>query len=251
MDGGQRLGFYGGWNRRVAHALRQVDTAVALALHAHSANFGLDHAGRQVAEAQTRGGDIEVDGEVGFFDHCTTGKGRPLETILQGGMERARLGSWFPDLSLEIGSKTSGSSELNHQRVGIPARKIGLSGSPMHELSIVASIVETVTESLAAYPGARVQEVRLRVGALASVIEDSLQFCYGIATEGTLLAGSTLVVNTLPVLVHCEACGKDGELESLQSFQCPHCGEPATDVRQGRELEIESVEIEDPEEVGK
>ena len=37
----------------------------------------------------------------------------------------------------------------------------------MHELSIVSSVVETVTESLAAYPGARVEEVRLRVGALA------------------------------------------------------------------------------------
>lgn len=121
----------------------------------------------------------------------------------------------------------------------------------MHELSIVSSVVDSVTESLANYPGARVIEVRLRVGALAAVIEDSLQFCYGIATEGTPLAGSRLVVNVLPVTVHCDACGSDGELESLQSFRCPRCGEPATDVRQGRELEIEAVEIEDPEEVGK
>ena len=64
----------------------------------------------------------------------------------------------------------------------------------MHELSIVSSIVDSVTETLAAYPGARVKEVRLRVGALASVVEDSLQFCYGIATEDTPLEGSALVV---------------------------------------------------------
>jgi Zn finger protein HypA/HybF involved in hydrogenase expression len=37
-------------------------------------------------------------------------------------------------------------------------------------------------------------------------------------------------------------------LESLQSFRCPHCGEPATDLRQGRELEIESIEIDEVEE---
>ena len=111
----------------------------------------------------------------------------------------------------------------------------------MHELSIVSSVVDSVTESLAAYPGARVMEVRLRVGALASVVEDSLQFCWGIATEGTALAGSRLVVNVLPVMVHCDACGQDGELESLQSFRCPNCGEPASDVRQGRELEIEAI----------
>lgn len=116
----------------------------------------------------------------------------------------------------------------------------------MHELSIVASIVESVTESLAAYPGARVLEVRLRVGELASVVEDSLQFCFEIATRDTPLEGARLVVNTVPVVVHCDVCRADLPLPSLQSFRCPQCGTPAADVRQGRELEIESVEIEDP-----
>jgi hydrogenase nickel incorporation protein HypA/HybF len=117
----------------------------------------------------------------------------------------------------------------------------------MHELSIVGSIVDSVTESAAVYRGARVTEVRLRVGALAAVVEDSLQFCYGIATEGTLLEGSKLVIKILPVVMHCGACGADGEIESLQRFSCPHCGEPVMDLRQGRELEIESFEIEEGE----
>jgi hydrogenase nickel incorporation protein HypA/HybF len=119
----------------------------------------------------------------------------------------------------------------------------------MHELSIVTSIVETVTESLADYPGARVKEVRLRVGALASVIPESLDFCYGIATEGTPLEGSRLVVDVLPVVVHCEPCGLDVELEGVQSFRCPTCGELCGDLRLGRELEIESIEIDEMDKV--
>ena len=119
----------------------------------------------------------------------------------------------------------------------------------MHELSIVSSVVDTVTESLAAYPGARVKEVRLRVGALASVVRESLEFCYGIATDGTALEGSTLVVNVLPVVMHCVPCGADVELEGVQSFRCPQCGEPCFDLRQGRELEIEAIEIEEADEV--
>jgi len=119
----------------------------------------------------------------------------------------------------------------------------------MHELSIISSVVDTVVESVQKYPGARVKEVRLRVGALTSVIEDSLQFCYGIATDDTPLEGSRLVVNIVPVTVHCDACGAEGPIESLQSFRCSQCGEPAEDVRHGRELEIESIEIEDLEEV--
>ena len=114
----------------------------------------------------------------------------------------------------------------------------------MHELSIVSSVVESVTDSLTAYPSARVTEVRLKVGALAAVIEDSLQFCYGIATEGTALEGSRLVVHPVPVAVYCTACETVGPIESLQSFRCARCGEPSGDVRQGRELEIESIEIE-------
>ena len=117
----------------------------------------------------------------------------------------------------------------------------------MHELSIAASIVEAVTESASAYPGARVKKVRLRVGALASVVEDSLQFCWELATEGSPLAGAALVINNLPVIVHCAACGVDAEIEGIQNLRCPRCGELSADIRQGRELEIESIEIEEPE----
>jgi hydrogenase nickel incorporation protein HypA/HybF len=115
----------------------------------------------------------------------------------------------------------------------------------MHELSIVASVVDSVTESLAAYPGARVVEVRLRVGALASVVMESLEFCWSLATEGTDLEGSRLVVKTLPVVLHCAACDADAELDGVHSFRCPRCDEPSSDLRQGRELDIDSIEIED------
>jgi hydrogenase nickel incorporation protein HypA/HybF len=117
----------------------------------------------------------------------------------------------------------------------------------MHELSIVSSVVETVMESLEAYPGARVVEVRLRVGALASVVVDSLEFCWGIATEGTALEGSRLVVKTVPVVMHCAGCNADVELDGVQSFRCPKCGELCFDLLQGRELDIESYEIEENE----
>ena len=117
----------------------------------------------------------------------------------------------------------------------------------MHELSIAASIVEAVTESASAYPCARVKQVRLRVGALASLAEDSLQFCWELATEGTPLAGAALVILKLPVIVHCDACGVDAEIEGVQSFRCPLCGGPTADLRQGRELEIASIELDEPE----
>lgn len=116
----------------------------------------------------------------------------------------------------------------------------------MHELSMVSSIVESVTEATAAYPGATVKEVRLRLGALSDVVEDSLRFCWELTVEDTALAGARLVVSKIPVVVYCSHCDRDVELETVQSFRCPVCGELAADLRQGKELEIESIEIDDP-----
>jgi hydrogenase nickel incorporation protein HypA/HybF len=115
----------------------------------------------------------------------------------------------------------------------------------MHELSLAASIVEAVTESAAAYPGAKIESVRLRLGALSDVVEDSLRFCWELTVEGTPLAGARLLVTKVPVVVHCARCAEDVELESVQSFRCPRCGEPASELKQGKELEIESIEIDD------
>ncbi len=115
----------------------------------------------------------------------------------------------------------------------------------MHELSIVQSVVTTVTEAFADRPVGRIQAVRLRIGALSGVVEDALQFGYGIATEGTILAGSRLEVITQPVVIYCKHCDRLAELEGIQRFRCPVCNTPSGDIRQGRELDIESVEIEE------
>jgi hydrogenase nickel incorporation protein HypA/HybF len=119
----------------------------------------------------------------------------------------------------------------------------------MHELSIVESVVDAVTETAARYPGAKVKSVKLRVGVLAAVVRESLEFCWELATVGTALAGASLIVNSVPIVLHCAACGRDAEVEGVQSLRCPNCGELAGDLRQGREMEIESIEIEEPEEV--
>jgi hydrogenase nickel incorporation protein HypA/HybF len=119
----------------------------------------------------------------------------------------------------------------------------------MHELSIVESIVDAVTETAAKYPGATVKSVKLRVGVLAAVVKESLEFCWELATLGTPLSGAALVVNTVAIVLHCPACGRDSEIDGVQSLRCPNCGELTADLRHGRELEIESIEIEEPEEV--
>jgi hydrogenase nickel incorporation protein HypA/HybF len=115
----------------------------------------------------------------------------------------------------------------------------------MHELSIVCGIVTAVTESLGGRKVSRVYSVKVQVGALSGVEEQALQFSYPIATQGTLLEGSHLDVNHVPIVIHCDACHREVELPGVQSLRCPVCGTQSLDVRRGRELEIESMEIEE------
>jgi hydrogenase nickel incorporation protein HypA/HybF len=112
----------------------------------------------------------------------------------------------------------------------------------MHELSIASSIVEMVG---ADYGALKVLEVHLRIGALAGVTKDALLFCYDIAAEDTVLAGSKLVVNEIPVIIYCAVCREERELAGVQLFWCPVCDTPSGDIRRGRELEIESILIDD------
>jgi hydrogenase nickel incorporation protein HypA/HybF len=115
----------------------------------------------------------------------------------------------------------------------------------VHELSIAHSIVSTVLESTEQTNSSKIREVRLRIGALAGVTKGALLFCYDVATQDTLLEGSQLVISELPVVIFCQVCGEQKVLPGVQCFRCPVCNTPSGDIRQGRELEIESVVLDE------
>ena len=114
----------------------------------------------------------------------------------------------------------------------------------MHELSLAAELVAVAEEAARAAGAARVTAVRLRIGDLSGVAVDALRFAYDVVTAGTLLAGSRLDAVRVPAAVYCPRCERVAELASVQDFRCPACGTPTGDVRAGRELEIDTLDVE-------
>jgi len=114
----------------------------------------------------------------------------------------------------------------------------------MHELSIAMGIVEAATDE-AQRRGVRVSAVHLRLGALSGVVKDALLFSYEVACQDTPLAGSRLIVEDVPVIVFCALCQEQRLLTSVQSFCCPECRTPTMDIRQGKELEVFALEVEE------
>lgn len=114
----------------------------------------------------------------------------------------------------------------------------------MHELSIAMGIVDAAVDE-ARQRGVHVSAVHLRLGALSGVVKDALLFSYEVACQDTPLAGSHLIVEDIPVSVFCPQCGDIRVLVSVQSFACPECGTPTMDIRQGKELEVFALEVEE------
>jgi hydrogenase nickel incorporation protein HypA/HybF len=85
----------------------------------------------------------------------------------------------------------------------------------------------------------------LRLGALSGVATEALLFCYDIATNETPLNGSKLVIVELPVVIYCAKCEAERELPGVQRFRCPVCNTPSGDIRQGRELELDSLIVDE------
>ena len=115
--------------------------------------------------------------------------------------------------------------------------------NPMHELSIAMSIVE-MAEQEAIQRKARVNAVHLKLGKLAGVVKDALLSSYELASAGTELEGSRLVIEELAVIVFCPKCQAPRTLDSIQWFACPECEGPVSDVIQGRELQVAALEIQ-------
>lgn len=113
----------------------------------------------------------------------------------------------------------------------------------MHELSIANSIVEIAADHARQQGGGRVIGVTLRIGRLSCVHEDALRYSFDLVTEGTPLAGASLAVIEVPVRIWCALCRAEVELPGVQRFACPACGHLSGDIRAGRELDIESIQI--------
>jgi len=114
----------------------------------------------------------------------------------------------------------------------------------MHELAIADSIVNTILEEAKKQNLGSVVAVGLRIGALTDIVPEALEFGFSAITDGTLLEGTKLKIESVPVKGMCNGCGKTFEVKRF-CFVCPECNASDIKVDQGQELDIAYIEVND------
>lgn len=114
----------------------------------------------------------------------------------------------------------------------------------MHELSIAQNIIEIVSKAVGEENLASIARIRMKIGVMAGVVPESLEFSFQALTTGTALAHAQLKIESVPFRIQCHECGKISEDET-GIVVCPSCAAMNTTILSGNELFVSEIELEE------
>ncbi|MCX8037582.1 MAG: hydrogenase maturation nickel metallochaperone HypA [Candidatus Sumerlaeia bacterium] len=113
----------------------------------------------------------------------------------------------------------------------------------MHEYTIAEALVGQIERIAREHPGCMVRSAVVAIGGLRRIVPDILRFGFEGAAAGTAAAGTDLVVEHVPIRIHCHRCNAESELDE-PIYLCPACGHGDVAALSGDELILKSVDID-------
>ena len=115
----------------------------------------------------------------------------------------------------------------------------------MHELGLVQEMIGLAEEELSrAGCVSKVTKITLKVGKLSGASPEALHFAFDVIAPSTRLAGADLLIVESQPICHCPSCGLNAEIDELL-FVCPSCSSTDIEIHGGRDLHLESMDVED------
>jgi hydrogenase nickel incorporation protein HypA/HybF len=113
----------------------------------------------------------------------------------------------------------------------------------MHELAITQSMFDIVLKQAEQVKAKKVTKINLVIGEMTGVVSDCIQFYMDFLSKGTVAEGVAVSVISVPPTAKCLTCGKTFTVKELE-WTCPHCGGASLEVTGGKELFVESIEVD-------
>ncbi len=116
----------------------------------------------------------------------------------------------------------------------------------MHELPVTQSILDIVLKHARMNRVRRVHAINLAIGEMSDLEDEWIQKYFDYISKGTLAQGARLVIERIPVVFRCNACGRESEAKTgqMMDFACPGCGGKELTLVSGREYYIRDMEAE-------
>lgn len=114
----------------------------------------------------------------------------------------------------------------------------------MHELAMIKSIIDLIEKVARQNHAKQVLSAKVKIGELQEVTKENLIFVFEQQAEGTLASGAKLEIKEVPLVAYCKRCKNEFKPEDHHFIVCPECGETEVNVLSGRDIILESIEVE-------
>ena len=113
----------------------------------------------------------------------------------------------------------------------------------MHELAITQSMLDLVLKQAEKAGAREVGKINLVIGEMTGVVEQCVQFYFSFLSRGTPAERAALSFTMVPTTARCRGCDKNFELREFD-WTCPYCQSDNMEIVAGKELFVESIEVE-------
>jgi len=113
----------------------------------------------------------------------------------------------------------------------------------MHELAITENMLEIALEQAEKSDAREIKKISVVIGEMTGIVEQCVQFYFGFLGKDTIAEKAVLSFKRVPTMARCRKCGKEFQVEEF-AWACPKCGHNELEVTAGKELFVESIEVE-------
>jgi hydrogenase nickel incorporation protein HypA/HybF len=113
----------------------------------------------------------------------------------------------------------------------------------MHELAVTESLLKLSLQHAEKANATRITDLHIVMGELSSMVDDSIQFYWGIIAKDTIAEHATLHFRRVPAELQCMTCFEKYH-PTDRELVCPKCGGVGAKVIAGEEFRLESIDVE-------
>lgn len=114
----------------------------------------------------------------------------------------------------------------------------------MHELTITQNIIDIALEHAQRAGATQISRINLVIGEMTGVAAECVRLYIRVLGRGTAAEEAELAVRLVPITARCQDCAESFEVRDFR-WVCPRCESTRSDIIGGRELFVESIEVDD------